>query len=82
MAKFVSAFGDDETVSNDLYLARLRYWRNNELANTDWTQISDSPVDKEEWALYRQALRELPESSPNPKMIELPNKPDYKKEQL
>ena len=41
-------------------LKQIRYWRNYELARTDWTQVADAPVDAEAWAVYRQALRDLP----------------------
>jgi hypothetical protein len=33
--------------------------RNTRLAASDWTQIADSPVDKQTWATYRQALRDI-----------------------
>jgi hypothetical protein len=39
---------------------QIRAWRNAQLSRTDWTQLSDSPLDKEVWATYRQALRDLP----------------------
>jgi len=54
---------------------QIRLWRNVQLAKSDWTQLPDAPVDKEAWASYRQALRDLPESTNNPKDVELPNKP-------
>lgn len=38
----------------------IREARNNALKDTDWTQIPDSTVDKQAWADYRQALRDLP----------------------
>lgn len=41
-------------------LAALRKTRNRLLAESDWTQIPDAPVDQAAWASYRQALRELP----------------------
>lgn len=75
MTKFISNLGNDDQVSDEIYLARLRYWRDGELAQTDWTQIADAPVDKAAWAKYRQALRDLPESNKNPRMIELPIAP-------
>jgi hypothetical protein len=75
MSKFVSNFDNDDEVSDALYLTRLRYWRDGELAATDWTQLPDAPVDKEAWAEYRQALRDLPTSNDNPRLIELPTKP-------
>jgi hypothetical protein len=75
MALFESGFGNDEEVSNEVFLNRLRHWRNKELTRTDWTQVSDAPVNKEAWATYRQALRDLPESNPDPRKIELPIAP-------
>lgn len=75
MNRFVSTLGNDENVSDDLYLARLRYWRDGELARTDWTQVADAPVDKTAWATYRQALRDLPTSNIDPRKIELPALP-------
>jgi hypothetical protein len=76
MSTFISQFGDDEQVSDEIYLARMRGWRNRELIATDWTQIADAPTDKAAWAKYRQGLRELPNSNKNPRLIELPIKPD------
>ncbi|MBN2740057.1 MAG: phage tail assembly chaperone [Rhodobacteraceae bacterium] len=45
-------------------LVALRAKRDAALAASDWTQIPDSPltdVEKAAWAIYRQALRDLPE---------------------
>jgi hypothetical protein len=39
---------------------QIKLWRNAELNRTDWTQLTDAPVDKAAWATYRQALRDLP----------------------
>jgi hypothetical protein len=75
MKNFNSNFGDDEIISDDLYLSRLRHWRNQELARTDWTQVADAPVDQAAWAAYRQALRDLPASNDDPRKIDLPVSP-------
>ena len=75
MAKFISNMGNDDEVTDELYLARMRYWRDGELARTDWTQITDAPVNKAAWATYRQALRDLPASNDDPREIELPTAP-------
>lgn len=40
----------------------VRGQRNFLLARTDWTQLDDTPIantDKSQWALYRQALRDI-----------------------
>ena len=75
MTKFVSNLLNDNEVTDEIYLARMRYWRNTELARTDWTQVADAPVDKAAWATYRQALRDLPASNADPRQIELPAQP-------
>ena len=75
MTKFISTFENDDEVTDELYLIRMRYWRNAELASTDWTQLSDAPVDKEAWATYRQGLRDLPSSNADVRKIVLPKKP-------
>ncbi len=56
-------------------MEQLRLWRNQELAATDWTMISDAATDKTAWAEYRQALRDLPAKSDDAEKIELPNRP-------
>ena len=46
----------------DRSLASLRAKRNSLLASSDWTVLSDSPVqDKLIWQSYRQSLRDLTE---------------------
>jgi len=37
----------------------VRKERNEKLAACDWTQLSDSKVDKVAWAKYRQGLRDI-----------------------
>jgi hypothetical protein len=75
MTKFISNMGNDDEVTDEIYLARLRYWRDTELARTDWTQVADAPVNQAAWATYRQALRDLPASNADPRKIELPVAP-------
>jgi hypothetical protein len=66
---------DAQTVTNDQAQAdadalasswvSLRTERNALLASSDWTQYTDSPLDDEakaEWTVYREELRDLPES--------------------
>ena len=75
MGQFISNLGNDHEVSDEIFLARLRYWRDGELARTDWTQVADAPVDEAAWATYRQALRDLPASNADPRKIDLPVAP-------
>ena len=75
MTKFVSNLMNDDEVSDELYLIRMRLWRDKELIRTDWTQVADAPVDQAAWAVYRQALRDLPASNSDPREIQLPIEP-------
>ena len=49
--------------------------RNGRLSRSDWTQLADSPVDKDAWAVYRQALRDLPAQTGFPWAIDWPLAP-------
>ena len=46
------------------------------LAETDWTQVADAPVDKAAWATYRQALRDVPAQVGFPWNVQWPVKPE------
>ena len=61
--------------NNDQKWEQVRLWRNVQLNQTDWTQLPDAPVDKNAWAEYRQALRDLPAQGGKADEVELPNKP-------
>ena len=50
--------------------------RNQLLAASDWTQAPDAPVDQQEWATYRQALRDLPQNTEDPSAPLWPTKPE------
>jgi hypothetical protein len=39
----------------------VRSERDQKLEASDWTQVSDAPVDQTAWAEYRQALRNVPQ---------------------
>ena len=44
-----------------MLLQRVRKKRDLLLEESDWTQLVDAPVDRDAWARYRQALRDLPQ---------------------
>jgi len=55
----------------DTQWAAIRSARNELLKDSDWTQLSDSPVDKTAWATYRQELRDIT-TQPDPFNISWP----------
>jgi hypothetical protein len=53
----------DRAAEADLDFSMVRMDRDGMLRNTDWTQIADATLGAhtaEEWAAYRQELRDLP----------------------
>ena len=58
---------DPDEVPVEWWLERMRNHRDRLLKESDWTQVADSPVDREAWATYRQALRDFPATwTPSP----------------
>jgi hypothetical protein len=54
---------------------QVRNQRNQLLKDSDWTQVLDAPVDKAEWATYRQALRDISLQETFPHNIIWPTQP-------
>lgn len=54
----------------------VRQGRNQKLAESDWTQLADSPVDKAAWVIYRQSLRDVPSQTGFPWSVEWPKQPE------
>ena len=51
---------DEQKAAMDAEQAkRVRDDRNKRLADCDWTQLPDAPVDRDVWAAYRQDLRDV-----------------------
>lgn len=53
----------------------VRTTRGEKLKDCDWTQVADAPVDKEVWAAYRQALRDVTGQEGFPWTITWPEQP-------
>lgn len=53
---------ESQNLTDAQKLTLIRNERNNRLSACDWTQVADVPstINKESWATYRQALRDLP----------------------
>lgn len=65
--------------AKDSAMVQIRGQRNQLLKDCDWTQIADSTADKISWAIYRQALRDLPSSiTGDPRTFaDWPHNPDW-----
>jgi len=56
--------------------AQARAQRNALLQQSDWTQVSDAPVDQAAWATYRQGLRDITAQAGFPENINWPTRPE------
>lgn len=54
----------------------VRSGRDDLLLKSDWTQVSDAPVDKAAWAEYRQSLRNIPQQAGFPWTVVWPTQPE------
>lgn len=62
--------------SEETLWERVREVRDRLLAESDWTQLTDVPLNnQEEWQSYRQALRDLTQAI-DPMEVVLPIKPE------
>ena len=56
---------DAEAEAADLDVGRIRPQRDAQLRGSDWTQLGDAALGDhtaEEWATYRQSLRDVPQT--------------------
>ena len=61
--------------ANDRKATEVRKQRNAKLVETDWTQIADATTDKQAWATYRQALRNISTQAEFPNNVTWPDAP-------
>lgn len=63
VVEVVSLTSEEIQAAKDSAMAQLRSTRNSLLTACDWTQIPDCTItNKTEWATYRQALRDFPDT--------------------
>lgn len=69
---------DPQEIPEEWVWERLRNRRNVLLAEADKMVIPDAPWNVAEWMAYRQALRDLPLVTKDPRQANWPEKPDGK----
>ena len=74
----VSDMGAEAKAALDANQAQsIRAERDRKIAETDWTQGKDIPDNiSSKWAVYRQALRDVPAQSGFPWTVQWPTKPE------
>ena len=68
--------GNEWVVDLTVLATQARTHRDAMLTASDWTQVADAPVDQVAWAIYRQALRDVPNQSGFPENIVWPTRPE------
>ena len=68
----------EQEISDRLALKsfEIRNQRNSLLSQSDWTQVLDSPVDRQVWSTYRQALRDITNQPGFPLEVTWPQQPE------
>jgi len=66
---------DPKPVALEHVWKRLRYQRDALLAACDWRVVLDAPWDVDQWITYRQALRDLPDVTSDPRLAAWPTPP-------
>ena len=72
------AEADARAEAVDLDMNRVRSQRDSQLRGSDWTQLGDAALGDhtaEEWATYRQALRDVPQTYSRVSEVVWPNDP-------
>ena len=79
VVEVVSLTSAEIQAAKDAAMAQLRNTRNNLLSASDWTQIPDCTIsNKTEWATYRQALRDFPDTITDARQsFEWPHDPNW-----
>ena len=66
---------NEQNVPDEWLIERMRLHRNRLLAESDWTQLPDTPIDRQAWANYRQALRDFPATWTPASTVNFPERP-------
>lgn len=61
--------------SDDAGRTFVRQIRNILLIESDWTQLPDAPVNAQQWANYRESLRDFPSQWTPAETVEFPEQP-------
>lgn len=77
MWNYASPFDElpEDKLPTDWVWERLRSRRDQLLAATDFRMVTDAPWDVDPWAVYRQALRDLPDGTTDPRAAVWPVAP-------
>ena len=75
VSKTPEELSEEQTQLISLKSTEVRQVRNQLLKDSDWTQLSDAPVNKEAWAAYRQTLRDITLQTGFPFTVDFPVAP-------
>jgi len=65
----------ESDISDEWRWERIRIYRDELLAKSDFRMVQDASWDKTAWATYRQQLRDLPSTVSDPATIVFPEPP-------
>jgi hypothetical protein len=65
----------EQGIPDEWVWERLRNRRDQMLSQSDFRMVTDAPWDQAPWEAYRQALRDLPEATRDPRQAVWPDPP-------
>ena len=77
MWNYASPFDElpEDKLPTDWVWERLRSRRDQLLAATDFRMVTDAPWEQAPWVAYREALRDLPDATTDPRVAVWPVQP-------
>lgn len=72
---YASPIDESPDLPQEWIWERLRLRRDALLAATDWRVVSDANWPTQPWVTYRQALRDLPKNTKDPRIAAWPTPP-------
>ncbi len=69
---------DFDAITDEQWWTIVRWWRNVLLNESDWSQVADNSLTEEQretWREYRRELRDVTNTSEDPKEIAFPDLP-------
>ena len=67
---------EKEKELREVDMGRVRVRRNRLLSESDWTQVNDVVLSNDrEWKIYRQALRDITDTTEDPRNLNWPTAP-------
>lgn len=73
--QYLTEYDTTDDIPDEWVWERLRLRRDQLLRDSDFRMVADAPWDTAPWLAYRQALRDLPDATVDPRQAVWPTPP-------